>query len=104
MYAVFVSGGKQHRARSGDLLRLEKVDGDVGAAVEFDRVLLVGGEGEPKVGAPTVEGAKVSAEIVKQGRGKKIIVFKRKRRQNYRRLRGHRQHFTDVRITNISVG
>lgn len=103
MYAVVEAGGKQHRVREGDLLRIEKVDGDVGSKVIFDNVLMVGGEGTPKIGMPLVEGAKVNAEIVAQGKSKKVIVFQRKRRKHMKRLRGHRQPFTDVKITGIVV-
>ena len=103
MYAVVVSGGKQHRVRPGDLIRVEKIDGDVGANISLDRVLMIGGEAEPKVGTPTVDGARVAAEIIKQGRGKKVLVFHRKRRKRYRKMRGHRQPFTHLRITGIEV-
>jgi large subunit ribosomal protein L21 len=102
MYAVVVTGGKQHRVREGDLLRVEKLEGDVGATVVLDRVLMVGGESF-KLGTPTVEGATVSAQIVKQERGKKILVFHRKRRANFQKLRGHRQPYTQLKITGISV-
>lgn len=102
MYAVVVTGGKQHRVREGDLLRVEKVEGDVGSKVTFDRVLMVGGD-EPKFGMPVVDGASVVAEIVRQGKGRKVLVFKKKRRKNYRRMYGHRQPFTHLRITGIEV-
>jgi large subunit ribosomal protein L21 len=104
MYAVFRSGGKQYRVGKGDKLRVEKITGDVGDAVTFDEVLLVHGLGEgagTKVGRPMVGGAKVEAKIVGQGLGPKVIIFKFRRRKNYRRKRGHRQPFTALEITNI---
>jgi large subunit ribosomal protein L21 len=102
MFAVIQTGGKQYRVAQGDRLRVEKLAGDVGAAVTFDKVLLVGGD-SVKVGTPLVAGAKVSAEIVAQGRDKKVIVFKFRRRKNYRRKQGHRQPFTELKITGVSV-
>lgn len=102
MYAVVVTGGKQHRVREGDLLRVEKLEGDVGATVTFDQVLMIGGE-QFKLGTPMIAGAKVSAEIVKQALGKKILIFHRKRRANFRKLRGHRQPYTQIKITGITV-
>jgi large subunit ribosomal protein L21 len=103
MYAVFRAGGKQYRVEKGDKLRVEKLPGSVGEAVTFDQVLLVSEEGgvELKVGTPTVRGAKVEATILGQGLGRKIVVFKFRRRKNYRRKRGHRQAFTALEITNI---
>jgi large subunit ribosomal protein L21 len=104
MYAVVVTGGKQHRVREGELLRVEKLPGEVGTRVTLDRVLMVAGTGaEPKIGMPVVEGAKVEAEIVRQGRTQKVLVFKKKRRKNYRRKRGHRQAFTHLKVTGIVV-
>ena len=100
MYAIFASGGKQHRASAGDTVRLEKLEGEVGAKLNFDRVLLIGGD-EPKIGQPVIEGASVEAEIVKHGRGDKLIVFKRKRRKGFSKKIGHRQPFTEVKITDI---
>lgn len=102
MFAVIQTGGKQYRVAQGDMLRVEKLPGDVGAKVTFDKVLLVGGE-TTKVGTPHVAGAKVSAEIVAQDRGKKLIVFKFRRRKNYRRKNGHRQPYTELKITGVSV-
>jgi large subunit ribosomal protein L21 len=102
MFAVIQTGGKQYRVAKGDSLRVEKLPGDVGAAVTFDTVLLVGGE-STKVGTPLVAGAKVSATIVAQDRDKKIIVFKFRRRKNYRRKNGHRQPFTELKITDITA-
>jgi large subunit ribosomal protein L21 len=100
MYAVFQTGGKQYRVAAGDKLRVEKLPGNVGDAVAFPDVLLLGGE-TIKLGRPLVGGAKVEAKIVAQGLGPKVIVFKFRRRKNYRRKRGHRQPFTALEITNI---
>ena len=102
MFAVIQTGGKQYRVAEGDKLRVEKLTGDVGAKVTFDQVLLIGGEAV-KVGTPLVAGAAVSAEIVAQGRDKKLIVFKFRRRKNYRRKAGHRQPFTELKITGVSA-
>jgi large subunit ribosomal protein L21 len=102
MYAVFRSGGKQYRAAKGDVLRVEKIDGDEGAKVEFDEVLLVGEGSDVKVGNPTVSGSSVSAKVVRQGKSRKVPVVKFKRRQNYLRQGSHRQFFTEVEITDIS--
>ncbi|HJK93352.1 MAG TPA: 50S ribosomal protein L21 [Polyangiaceae bacterium LLY-WYZ-15_(1-7)] len=102
MYAVIKTGGKQYRVSEGDVIRVEKLAGGVGDSVEFDEVLMVGGE-KVAVGTPTVTGAKVSAEIVAQDRAKKIIVFKKKRRKNYRRKYGHRQPYTELKITGVSA-
>ena len=104
MYAVVKTGGKQHRVREGDLVRVEKLDGDVGAKVTFNEVLMVAGEGATKIGTPLLSGATVEAEIVKQGQGKKILVFKMKRRKNYAKKQGHRQGFTEVRIKDVAFG
>ena len=95
MYAVIKTGGKQYRVQSGDIIKVEKINAD--GTVEFDQVLMVG----DKVGAPYVSGAKVVAEIVEQKRADKVLVFKKKRRQNYRRTKGHRQHITVLKITDI---
>jgi large subunit ribosomal protein L21 len=100
MYAVFKTGGKQYRVAQGDKVRVEKLPGNVGDAVSFGEVLLIGGEAV-KIGRPVVSGAKVEAKIVAQDRAKKVIVFKFRRRKNYRRKTGHRQPFTALQITNI---
>jgi large subunit ribosomal protein L21 len=100
MYAVIRTGGKQYRVAKGDKLRVEKLAGNVGDAVTFGEVLLVGGD-NLKLGQPLVSGAKVEAKITAQDRDKKIIVFKFRRRKNYRRKTGHRQPFTALEITNI---
>jgi large subunit ribosomal protein L21 len=104
MYAIIKSGGKQYRVAENDLLTLEKLPDDAGQTVELAEVLMVGGEGGVQVGAPFVEGARVTAEVVEHSRAKKIIVFKKRRRKHYRRRAGHRQHQTVVRITGIIGG
>jgi large subunit ribosomal protein L21 len=99
VYAIIRAGGKQYRVEKGDVLRLERLEAKVGSSVTLDDVLLVSaGEGDVKVGSPTVEGASVTGTVVEQGRGAKIRVFKYKKRKHYRRTRGHRQHVTAVRI------
>jgi len=104
MYAVFRTGGKQYRATKGDRLRVERLDADEGAAVEFDQVLLVGEGADVKLGSPLVSGSTVKAKVTAQGRASKIKVLKFKRRKNYLRNKGHRQHFTEVEITSITGG
>jgi len=104
MYAVFRSGGKQYRAAKGDVLRLEKIDGDEGATVKFDEVLLVGEGSDIKVGSPTLSGSTVSAKVLQQGKSRKVSVVKFKRRKNYLRQGSHRQFFTEVEITDITGG
>ena len=101
MYAVIKTGGKQYRVSQGDVLQVEKLPGAAGDNITFDEVLLVGGDGPAKIGRPVVRGAKVAGQILEQGRDKKIIVFKFRRRKNYRRKTGHRQAFTAVKITEI---
>lgn len=101
--AIIKTGGKQYRVAVGDKLRIEKLATDVGATVDFDEVLLVGSGDGVKVGTPMVDGAKVSAVVKNHGRGKKLIVYKFRRRKNYRRKNGHRQPFTEVEITAISA-
>jgi large subunit ribosomal protein L21 len=101
MYAVIKTGGKQYRVSANDVLTLEKLDGEAGAKVEFTEVLMVGTGADVKVGKPTVAGAKVVAERVGQTRGPKLIAFKKRRRKNSRRKKGHRQDLTRVRITDI---
>lgn len=100
MYAVIKTGGKQYRVSEGSRLRVEKLPGSTGDKLEFSEVLMLGGE-KIAVGKPFVSGAKVSAEIVAQGRDKKLIVFKIRRRKRYRRHNGHRQPFTELKITGI---
>jgi large subunit ribosomal protein L21 len=102
MYAVIKTGGKQYRVAQGDRLRVEKLPGNVGDTVTLNEVLLVGSGDGVKIGAPLVSGAKVEAKIVAQARAPKIIVFKFRRRKNYRRKAGHRQPFTALEITGIT--
>ena len=102
-YAIFRTGGKQFKVAVGDKLRVEKLLGDVGTKLTFDDVLLLGsGDGKVKIGQPVVAGAKVEAKITAQDRDKKIIVFKFRRRKNYRRKNGHRQPFTALEITGVT--
>lgn len=102
MFAVIESGGKQHRVQEGDVLRLEKLEADTGASVTFDRVMLVGEGDDVTVGTPVVAGSAVTAEVLAHGRGDKITIIKFKRRQDYHRKQGHRQSYTEVRVTGIS--
>jgi large subunit ribosomal protein L21 len=102
VYAVFRTGGKQYRATQGDRLRVERLDAEVGDTIEFDQVLLVGEGATIKLGAPLVDGGKVAGKVLAQGRSRKVEVVKFKRRKNYQRHHGHRQHFTEVEITSIS--
>ena len=101
-FAVIKTGGKQYRVNEGSTLTVEKLPGEPGDAVEFDEVLVRGDDGATTFGTPTVDGAKVSGVIVRQGRGKRIVVYKKKRRKNYRRKQGHRQYETTVRVTAIA--
>ena len=101
MYAVVRSGGKQVRVEPGGSVRVEKLPGAVGETIEFDQVLLIGGEGEARVGTPLVEGVKAVATITAQGRGPKLVIFKMKRRKGYRRKAGHRQAYTEIRVDKI---
>ena len=103
MYAVFRSGGKQYRASKGEVLKLEKLDAEEGANVNFDEVLLVGEGSDIKVGSPLLTGSRVTAKVLKQGKSKKVSVVKFKRRKNYLRQGSHRQFFTEVEITAISA-
>lgn len=103
MYAVIKSGGKQYRVQEGQTLKLEKLEVATGESLDFDQVLLVADGDDVKVGAPLVEGAKVSAEIVSHGRGDKIRIIKFRRRKHHMKRQGHRQWFTEVKITGISA-
>ncbi|MBR0203074.1 MAG: 50S ribosomal protein L21 [Synergistaceae bacterium] len=104
MYAVIETGGKQYRASVGDKFRVEKLPGETSTEIIFDKILVVApDEGEAKFGTPYVEGARVTAEIVKQARADKILVFKYKSKKNIRKMRGHRQYFTEVVIRNIEA-
>ncbi len=104
MYAVIATGGKQYRVSQGDTIDVEKLGAEVGAEVKFDQVLLVGTDSETKIGQPTVPGALVVGKVVENGRAPKVLVFKIKRRKNYRRKQGHRQAYTRVAIQGIQVG
>jgi len=103
-YAVIRTGGKQYRVSPGDVIRIEKLDGEPGADVAFDEVLAARDGEELRVGTPLLVGAQVTGKVVQQGREKKILVFKKKRRKGYRRRQGHRQSFTSVRVTEIVAG
>lgn len=104
MYAVIKTGGKQYKVAKNDVILVEKLPGEAGAALELDEVLLVGDDNSQTVGSPLVDGAHVAATVLEQTRGEKIIVFKKKRRQNYRRKAGHRQDLTALKITDIVTG
>lgn len=103
MFAVIRTGGKQYKVAKDDVIDIESIIGDAGGTITFGEVLMLGGD-SPKSGAPLVQGASVTAEIVKQGRHPKVVAFKKKRRKNTHRKRGHRQHFTQVKITDIHAG
>lgn len=106
MYAVIKTGGKQYRVESGDVITVERVEGEVGGEVDFGDVFMVGGDGVDggvRIGTPKVEGALVKAEVLDQTKGPKVLVFKKRRRKNSRRMRGHRQFQTVLRIRDIAV-
>ncbi len=107
MYAVIKTGGKQYRVARGDVIKVERLEGEVGQSIAFDQVLMVGGEGEdadaPRIGTPLVAGVEVRAEVLEQAKAPKVIVFKKKRRKNYRRKHGHRQLQTVLRIQDIAL-
>ncbi|MGL4396289.1 MAG: 50S ribosomal protein L21 [Hyphomicrobium sp.] len=102
MYAVIKTGGKQYRVAKDDVLEIERLPGEAGTTIEFNEVLLVGSGAGVKVGTPIVAGAKVTGELVEQSRGPKLIAFKKRRRKNSRRKKGHRQDLSTIRITNIT--
>lgn len=104
MYAVIVTGGKQYRVAEGDTLKVEKLTADEGASVDFDKVLMVVDGDKVNIGAPFVSGGKVSATVERHGRGEKIKVVKFRRRKHYRKQMGHRQAYTQLKITGISAG
>ncbi len=104
MYAIIRTGGKQFRAEPGKTLRIPSVDVEPGQAITFGEVLLGATDDQVTIGAPLLDGAAVTGEIVRHGKGEKIIIFKHKRRKNYRRKMGHRQKFTEVRINDINLG
>ncbi len=103
MYAVIRTGGKQYRVEQGDLVKIEKIDGDRGAQVTFEDVLLLADDADTRIGTPVLDGASVTGTIVDQDRDRKVIVFKFRRRKNYKRKQGHRQHFTRIRIDQIAA-
>lgn len=101
MYAVILSGGKQYRVKVGQKIRLEKLEGEAGSAVKFDKILMVSDAGNTQFGAPFVDGCSVKAEVLSHGRGEKISIIKIKRRKHHMKRMGHRQWFTEVKITDI---
>lgn len=103
MYAVIKTGGKQYRVAEGDVLNVEKLNAEAGSEVVFDEVPTVVNDADVKIGQPVVEGAKVTAKVVEQGKGEKILVFKYKAKSNYRKRQGHRQPFTKVEISKIEA-
>lgn len=103
MYAVFETGGKQYRAQQGDVLKVEKIGADEGASIDFDKVLMVTDGDDIKIGAPYVSGGKVTATITAHGRGEKIKIVKFRRRKHFQKATGHRQDYTEVKITGISA-
>ena len=103
MYAVIEAGGKQHRVAEGETLKLEKIEAATGETIEFDKVLMVGAGESVKIGKPVVDGSRVTAEILAHGRHKKVKIIKFNRRKHYRRETGHRQWFTEVKITGITA-
>jgi large subunit ribosomal protein L21 len=103
MYAVVETGGKQYRVQAQDVLRVERLEGDVGQEVVFSKVHMVGGDDGAKFGTPLVSGASVKAEITAQARDKKVLVFKYKSKKNERRMRGHRQYYTEIRVLEINA-
>lgn len=102
MYAIIATGGKQYKVSEGDVIKVEKLDTNVGESYTFDQVLVVN-NGEMKVGNPTVEGASVEASVVSEGRGKKVIVYRYKRKSGYHKKNGHRQSYTEVKIEKINA-
>jgi large subunit ribosomal protein L21 len=103
MYAVFKTGGKQYRAATGDLIKVEKIEAEKGATVELDQVLMVGEGEDVKIGTPFLEGGKVTARVVDHGRGDKVRIIKFKRRKHHMKHMGHRQYFTQLEITGIDA-
>jgi large subunit ribosomal protein L21 len=102
MYAIIVTGGKQYRVSEGDLIRVEKLDAEEGSVVEIKDVLLLGRDDGPVTGTPLVDGASVSASVVEHGKEDKVIIFKYRRKKNYRRFRGHRQRYTALKVESIN--
>lgn len=104
MYAVIETGGKQYRVAEGDKLRVEKLDAEAGASVDLDQVLMIADGGDVKVGKPFIEGGKVTAEVAGHGRGDKVKIIKFRRRKHHMKRQGHRQWFTELKITGIAAG
>ncbi len=102
MYAVVKTGGKQYTVREGDFVRIEKLDGEIGQELVLDQVMMLSDKGNFQIGRPMLDGAKVTAEIIRQDKSKKILVFHKKRRKGFKKLRGHRQPFTEIKITGIA--
>jgi large subunit ribosomal protein L21 len=102
-YAIFKASGEQFRAAEGDTLRVPKIEGEPGSKITFDEILFASDGDSFKTGQPIVKGAKVTAEIVRHGKGEKVVVFKFKRRKNYRRKTGHRQQFTEIKVTGLKL-
>ena len=103
MYAIIKTGGKQYKVAPGDVVKVESLGAKAGETVEISEVLLAENAGDVKIGNPVLSGAKVTAEVVREGRAKKVLVFKHKRRKNYRKMRGHRQDFTELKIKEITA-
>ncbi len=103
MFAIIETGGKQYNIQEGTELKVEKLDAEAGSEIALDKVLMTGQDGDVTVGTPYLDNAKVTCEVMEHGRGKKIIVFKKKRRQGYRRTQGHRQDFTKIKIKSIEA-
>jgi len=103
MYAVIESGGKQHRVTEGEVLKLEKIEAGTGESINFDKVLMVGQGGDVQIGAPYIASGKVTAEVISHGRDDKVTIIKFRRRKHFRKQQGHRQWFTEVKITGISA-
>lgn len=103
MYVIVQTGGKQYRVGLGDVIRVEKLPGEVGDMVALDKILLAATEADVQIGQPYLAGAQITGQILRQGKAKKILVFKKKRRKNYRRLRGHRQPYTALQIKDIQL-
>jgi len=103
VYAIVQTGGKQYRVQPGDVLRVERLAGEVGDDITLDQVLLVAAEDEFQVGRPLIDGALIRGQILRQGRARKILVFKKKRRKDYRRLQGHRQQYTALQVKEIRL-
>lgn len=103
MYAIIATGGKQYKVSENDVVQIERLVGEAGSKIDFDKVLMVGGVDTIKVGKPYIENAKVECEIVEQGRDKKILVFKKKRRKGFKKIRGHKQCFTAVKVSKINA-